>query len=649
MRNFIILRLINFLITGILLSAAAVAADGEIIHIVSHDRVKVVTDPSRGYNPYRSWALFPSTEIEFRKVILHIRYQCPDSLHCGEWDYIDNIFIRRRGSQDADTGKIEIARMISPYGWRFGPDWRFDWQTDITDFGFLLHDSVEIEFNHTGYEKNDDRGWVVTLDFEMTAGPPAMKCLGFDTLWCGSFPYGDSARPIENFLSPFSLVNNYDAALARVRILQTGHGMDEQENCAEFCRKYRRLYIGDSLIDERFIWRECGDNPLYPQAGTWIFDRAGWCPGAVVHPDIYDYPILGDTLIRVNIDMEPYLNPKNPTANFHIYSYLFYYTPPTARYDITLEDLIAPSVRDEYSRRNPVCANPRIIVRNNGSEKITSFAVTYGFIGEETSVYNWSGNLMPQKSVEITLAGDILPRQGKSDYLIRLDMPNGQTDEYLPDNSAIAAAKAVPLLGTDLILNFRANQDSSHNFYRLSDESGALVAERKLGTLNSARSYYDTLHLTPGCYYLLFGDTAGDGLDFWFNPEGGYGFVRLLDIQGRLLKSFLSDFGSEINFSFQVQENPPPMPPEDTLPLVTPFPARNSGKFNLDIFFNEKSDFRLEIWNEDSSKIVFRCDYKAVKEAFLPLDISSEPEGIYFVKVLTESNTIVRRVRLKRT
>jgi hypothetical protein len=91
------------------------------------------------------------------------------------------------------------------------------------------------------------------------------------------------------------------------------------------------------------------------------------------------------------------------------------------------------------------------------------------------------------------------------------------------------------------------------------------------------------------------------------------------------------------------------MPPEDTLPLVTPFPARNSGKFNLDIFFNEKSDFRLEIWSEDSSKIVFRRDYKAVKEAFLPLDISSEPEGIYFVKVLTESNTTVRRVRLKRT
>jgi len=27
---------------------------------------------------------------------------------------------------------------------------------------------------------------------------------------------------------------------------------------------------------------ECADNPLYPQGGTWIYDRAGWCPGAKV-------------------------------------------------------------------------------------------------------------------------------------------------------------------------------------------------------------------------------------------------------------------------------------------------------------------------------------------------------------------------------
>ena len=28
------------------------------------------------------------------------------------------------------------------------------------------------------------------------------------------------------------------------------------------------------------IWRDdCGENPLYPQGGTWIYDRANWCPG----------------------------------------------------------------------------------------------------------------------------------------------------------------------------------------------------------------------------------------------------------------------------------------------------------------------------------------------------------------------------------
>ena len=27
------------------------------------------------------------------------------------------------------------------------------------------------------------------------------------------------------------------------------------------------------------VWTECAGNPVYPQGGTWVYDRAGWCPG----------------------------------------------------------------------------------------------------------------------------------------------------------------------------------------------------------------------------------------------------------------------------------------------------------------------------------------------------------------------------------
>jgi hypothetical protein len=69
--------------------------------------------------------MFPTQQTSYRKAILYVTYQCPDNLHCGEWDYIDKIVLRKSGGLKADTLNYEIARMISPYGWRFGNDWQF--------------------------------------------------------------------------------------------------------------------------------------------------------------------------------------------------------------------------------------------------------------------------------------------------------------------------------------------------------------------------------------------------------------------------------------------------------------------------------------------------------------------------------------------
>jgi len=170
---------------------------------------------------------------EYRKVVLYVTYRCPQGLHCGEWDYIDAVQLRRIGSANAASQTIEIARLISPYGWKFDSTWSFTWHVDVTDFAFLLHDSIEVEFKHTGYESDNDRGWLVTLDFEMTEGRPAIQFYHMDTLWCGSFPYGDTNQSIETLLHKIS-VNTDSTSLIRFRIQQTGHGMDDSANCAEF-------------------------------------------------------------------------------------------------------------------------------------------------------------------------------------------------------------------------------------------------------------------------------------------------------------------------------------------------------------------------------------------------------------------------------
>lgn len=616
--------------------------------VISHKQTKVVTDPSKGSNAYPRWAIFPPRNVEYRKVVLFVTYQCPDGQHCGEWDYIDGIYLRRLGGMAQPSHALEIARMISPYGSRFDSTWSFTWHVDVTDYALLLHDSVEVEFLHTGYESNTDRGWLITLDFAITPGVPSMQCLGFDSLWHGSIPYGDSTRPIEEILAPRTFTSPENAAISRLRIVQTGHGMDDLENCAEFCGKYRRILYDDSLFNERQIWKSCGTNPLYPQAGTWIFDRANWCPGEIVQPDIYDLPTTPGSTHSIDIDMEPYLNRSKPTANYFIHSHLIHYARPWAGNDVSLEEIIKPSAFDEYSRSNPACAMPVIVIKNNGREILRSLRVGYGNGLPPQNSYQWTGELKSQERAVIELPGTIAPLN-ETTFLVKLDSPNGAEDEYPDDNTALSAVTATPVYDTSLVLALRTNADTSQTGYRVTNSDGIIVYERLPGTMKVNTSYRDTLHLTPGCYELVVADTAGDGLDFWFNPEGGYGYTRLLDVPGRLLKAFNSDFGREIRHSFTVVAGAKPQVALADLPIVNPFPARNQGEFDIDIFLNRRTELRVRIIDDSGVETVLDNLYQGVKEVMLPIDIRSAPDGVYYVKVTADSKTVSRRIRIKRT
>jgi hypothetical protein len=628
-------------------TCAVQAKQGDVRHIVSHNAIKVVTDPSKGFNAYRNWAIFPPSKTEYRRAILYVTYRCPDSLHCGEWDYIDGINLRRVGGTASPSKDIELARMISPYGSRFGPAWKFTWHVDITDFAFLLHDSVEVEFNHGGYESNTDRGWLVTLDFEITDGKPAMRCLGMDTLWNGTFAYGDSTKPIETFLHPMSFTDRYRAQVARLRIVQTGHGMDDSENCAEFCSKYRKILLDDSLADQRQIWRKCGTNPLYPQAGTWLYDRANWCPGSIVYPDVYDFPITRGSTHVLDIDMEPYADTKTPTANYCVHSYLFYCGEPWATHDVSLLEIIAPSAADEYARLNPICGDPRILIRNSGREPLTSVEVGYGIDGGEPQILHWKGNLAPLRDTVIDLPGPLRAEHEGGKFEVTVSSPNRSKDEYPADNSMSSEIADTPVYPTPFILTFLTNKDSTQNGYQLLDDAGNVALTRDPGWLRPGTIYRDTMALSPGCYQLVFVDTAGDGLDFWANPDGGYGYVRLLDMRDHLIRSFNSDFGSEIRHSFRVALEVPPPVPSDTLPLVNPFPARNKGIFSVEIFQNEPSEVAISIADESGKETVFERSFSNIKEAVVRLDISNVPDGVYFLKATSAGHSVSRRIRVK--
>jgi hypothetical protein len=605
----------------------------DTLHVITHNRQTVVTDPSKGFKEYKSWGVFPSAKTPVRKVILHLHFGCPDSMRCADWDYLDFISIKRVNGVNGVNKDFEIARMLTPYGGAFNKDWKFDWELDVTDFSLLLRDSVEIEYNHSGYESNKDRGWQITVDFEIIKGQPAIEPLSIEKVYSGSFKYGDTASPIESFLKPFSFGREKGASFAKFRIYQTGHGDNSADECGEFCSKKRDIVFNGEVIDTRPIWKKCGDNPLFPQAGTWILDRANWCPGYLQIPDEYLLPLKDINSIDVN--MEPYETAKSEAVE-NITAYLVQYRKTKTKNDASIEDVLVPSVKKTSLRTNPACANGRILIRNNGQKDLNKLLITYGTIGFSQKTYWWKGKLAPGGQILIELPGGIDANKGSNTYIVILSNPNGKPDEFTADNKMISKFERVPIHGKDLVLLFKTNNQPNHNSYAITSAAGDLVYHHRFDSTAKDRLFKDTLHLEDGCYLLHIIDTAGDGLEFWYNTEGGRGYTRLQDLKSNLLKAFESDFGSELTYSFMVSGDTTQWSSMNTQPAIGLYPTRTNGKTTLDYFGGIPKDITVQIITDDGGKLVEEHHYNNVSQGNFTYDLSYRPAQRYYLKVFVD-------------
>jgi hypothetical protein len=559
---------------------------------------------------------------------------------------VDNVFLRRTGGKNQTSKDFEIARLITPYGWFFEKGWKFSWDVDVTDFSLFLRDSVEIDYAHSGYEDNKDRGWVVTLDFKVIKGKPVADPIGITKLYEGNFPYGDSVNDIEKNLKPFPFTVGKNTFMTRLRIIQTGHGMDEFQNCAEFCSKYREIIFDNKLTDKKDIWLKCGKNPLSPQAGTWIFDRANWCPGCMVKPETYDFLVEPGSKHIIDVNMQPYKVPKNPTAVYCFYSYLIHYGKIYAENDVSVEDIIVPSTKDIYKHLNPAGFDAKIIIKNNGKEALKNLTIKYGTAGFSQQSLNWAGYLLFGQTAEIELKGSIQMKDGLNQFEVSLLNPNDKKDEYPKDNIMTSAFIKPPVYAGDLILYLRTNNQPENNFYYIVDNTGKKVADHKPGSLKANTEYRDSLKLADGIYSLVVCDTAGDGLEFWFNTEGGRGIVRLMDAKGIMLKNFDSDFGSELLYNFVVNnQHKTTTDSISSVPAIGVFPTRTQGKTAVDYFNNKAMDVLVQITTE-TGLLIEEHKYINLKEGIFNYDLTNQPRGRYYIKVINGNNTYTKRIRL---
>lgn len=258
-------------------------------------------------------ASFPATGA-YQKIILHLSLDCPQG-GCDPWDRFGSLGVVTQKSADGTSDTVvEIQRFITPY--HVGAKW----DLDVTDLRPLLTGDITLRaFIDTwvGPGSQYGGGWALSASFEMTGGIPSPLPVAVVPVWImRSATYGDPAKPIAQSV-PAATLTLPDATSYALRSFVTGHGQGNAGNCAEFCSKTHTITAGMTPHTST-VWRtDCAKTAAPNQQGTWQYSRAGWCPGADVHPWTFDVTqdIATSSMATFAYDVESYENTCRPDAS----------------------------------------------------------------------------------------------------------------------------------------------------------------------------------------------------------------------------------------------------------------------------------------------------------------------------------------------
>ena len=445
--------------------------------------------------------------------------------------------------------RYELARYITPYGINLtlGPD-GWAWVFDVTDYAPLLKDSVELEAGN----------WQELLDlkFAFIEGTPPRDVKNVTAFWKGLHYLSNWDETI----LPVTYTPEEGEEMWRLKTRASGHDFGQGNNCAEFCYNTHSVNVNG---EEEWSWeimQECADNPLYPQGGTWIYDRAGWCPGAPVKTQNFELTplVAGQEDFTVEYDIT-----YDPFGNYRMEGQIIGYGAPNMAHDVEVMDILAPSDNKLMSRLNPVCENPVVRIRNNGSEPLTSVTFTYGITGEElvTTVLeiNPLGFL---ETADVELPYDASPYYvGDDGETLRFEVNAEVANAYDadPSNGWMSTTFRRPptwqytnLDDNRMIVWTKTNNVPGETTVEIRHADGGLYWARSYSEPNT--TYRDTIVLNQGCYRFTVNDSGDDGIDFWANNDGS-GYVRLKKVAGGNFHIFESDFGKSISQAFYFATN----------------------------------------------------------------------------------------------
>ena len=533
---------------------------------------------------------------------------------------------------------FQIMSFVTPYGAYLdlgtsGKTWYFD----VTDFKPILLGNKRINMTSGGQWQED-----MDIKFHFIVGTPERDIIDMQQIWRPQSK-GFTSIMNNNSFEPRDILMNANADAFKIRTVITGHGQE-----GEFISQNHFLNINGGTAEYTWpVWTECGANPIYPQGGTWIYDRAGWCPGQASDIREDDISTLVNAGQTHTIDYG--VVNASGSSNYWVSSQLVSYGPPNHQLDASVVDIITPSNKVKYSRINPTCGKPKIIIRNTGSQTLTSLKIKYfcnNSSNIETQIWNGSLEFLEEEVVELNDPSSLWETLELTNNIFNIEIsePNLGQDEYIHNNYMTSIFEPVPTYDNTFALWLETNSGSiglnqSETSWEIVDNNNNLTYQSAGGgSLMTNTQYRDTLTFNDGCYTFKINDTDNDGFDFWANNDGT-GMARFRKIGASWIKVFEGDFGSFIHHEFRIDNNITFQ--EEKINEWTFYPNPTKNQITINGYSQEPTSFILsDSLGKQIKKFTIDSDGIFSKR----IDLSYLKEGVYLLKIVNSKEEVVKKL-----
>ncbi|MFM6933849.1 MAG: T9SS type A sorting domain-containing protein [Flavobacteriales bacterium] len=544
---------------------------------------------------------------------------------------------------------VEIARYITPYGIQFdlGPN-GFTWKYDVTDYQMYLKGLVDLAAHNTQE--------LVDLKFAFIKGIPPRDVHARQAIWSDFKSYNFAQMANDVVLQETPVVLADTSQMFKIKTRMSGHGQVGDAACCEWVANDHQIKVDGVPRFNWNIWQttDCGDNPNIGQGGTWPYAREGWCPGDRVKEHEFEltpFVSAGDTVkLDYVINAVPGNDPGQAGGNYIAAYDLISYSAPNFQNDAAIADVLNPNNWEYYSKWNPTCQNPRVVLKNTGAQPLTScriFAwITYG----DNIVYDWTGNLgfLEETVIELPVDNidwwtDLYGHQIFTAWVADVNGIIGE-DEYNQNSLKTVKFDAPERIDGAFYVWLTTNNKADENKYRLMDHAGNILFQRDV--LDNQTQYKDTFNLAPGCYSIVIEDSDSDGLGFWYSSqvEGETtGQMRLRKVGGSYIEFFPADFGNyhrydfSVGFTLGIKE-------ADLTHEIAVYPNPTNGLTTVEVNGSVHHDATVELYDLSGRKLLSEKmnadEYFA--ESFL--DLSPMKPGTYLVRITTNQRVYTKEL-----